>query len=194
MSAVINPTGPRSVLTTQLRVLTGCPNVGSGQSASTKAAIKNRIAFLIAELYATHFRNQEFKNEHAFAKAAEGTLTVGERAEIQAITNKYNTTIDVVGSRAAGNCLSSSGKQGGVELLFTDSASQTRMAPVIWTRRFRNLKYYPDEAHSLFCSPNAAFDGIDLCYWSRSLDLCRGSSPTDRKIVCRHECQRPKSF
>jgi len=38
----------------------------------------------------------------ALGKAAEGTLTVGERAEIQAIANKYNTTIDVVGSRAAG--------------------------------------------------------------------------------------------
>jgi RHS repeat-associated protein len=34
--------------------------------------------------------------------AANGTLTVAERAEIQAIASRYNTTIDVVGSRAAG--------------------------------------------------------------------------------------------
>ena len=31
-----------------------------------------------------------------------GTLNPSEVAEIQAIANKYNTTIDVVGSRAAG--------------------------------------------------------------------------------------------
>ena len=34
---------------------------------------------------------------------APGTLTAAEAAEIQAIAKKYNTTIDVVGSRAAGN-------------------------------------------------------------------------------------------
>ena len=34
--------------------------------------------------------------------AAKGTLTAAERAEIQAIANKYNSTVDVVGSRAAG--------------------------------------------------------------------------------------------
>jgi hypothetical protein len=33
---------------------------------------------------------------------APGTLTAAEAAEIQAIAKKYNTTIDVVGSRAAG--------------------------------------------------------------------------------------------
>jgi hypothetical protein len=32
-----------------------------------------------------------------------GTLTPAERAEIQAIADKYDTTIDIVGSRAAGN-------------------------------------------------------------------------------------------
>jgi hypothetical protein len=32
-----------------------------------------------------------------------GTLTAAELAEIQAIADKYNTTIDIVGSRAAGN-------------------------------------------------------------------------------------------
>jgi hypothetical protein len=31
-----------------------------------------------------------------------GTLTAAEQAEIQAIANNYNTTVDVVGSRAAG--------------------------------------------------------------------------------------------
>ena len=36
------------------------------------------------------------------APAATGTLTAAEEAEIQAIANRYNTTIDVVGSRAAG--------------------------------------------------------------------------------------------
>ena len=36
------------------------------------------------------------------APSAEGTLTAEERAEIQAIANKHRTTIDVVGSRAAG--------------------------------------------------------------------------------------------
>ena len=33
---------------------------------------------------------------------SEGTLTAAERAEIQALADKYNTVIDVVGSRAAG--------------------------------------------------------------------------------------------
>jgi hypothetical protein len=36
------------------------------------------------------------------ARAVKGTLTAAERTEIEAIANKYNTTIDVVGSRAAG--------------------------------------------------------------------------------------------
>lgn len=34
--------------------------------------------------------------------AAKGALTAAEQAEIQAIANKYGTTVDVVGSRAAG--------------------------------------------------------------------------------------------
>jgi hypothetical protein len=37
-----------------------------------------------------------------FGESADGTLTESERAEIQAIADKYNTQIDVVGSRAAG--------------------------------------------------------------------------------------------
>jgi len=36
------------------------------------------------------------------AAAAGRALTEGERAEIQRIANRYNTIIDVVGSRAAG--------------------------------------------------------------------------------------------
>jgi hypothetical protein len=36
------------------------------------------------------------------APAATGTLTAAEEAEVQALANRYNTTIDVVGSRAAG--------------------------------------------------------------------------------------------
>ena len=36
------------------------------------------------------------------APGTTGTLTAAEEAEIQAIANKYDTTIDVVGSRAAG--------------------------------------------------------------------------------------------
>ena len=34
--------------------------------------------------------------------AGDGTLTPGERAELQRIADKYDTPIDVVGSRAAG--------------------------------------------------------------------------------------------
>jgi hypothetical protein len=40
--------------------------------------------------------------EHVAPSAAKGTLTAAERAENQAIADRFKTRIDVVGSRAAG--------------------------------------------------------------------------------------------